>query len=156
MVGGGGAGRDRQARKRAVLKAALRWLLGGREGGGEEGEEEEAGRRATTMMLKGMPEDESELDDLVAKQTWGLGRAMPEAAWPRLEGVVLPSSVRVGDDVMDSAWPLETPRRGSFLRALIGAGMMRSVDGGLGLRRKELAKLGEGLRRVLEGGEGKG
>ena len=79
---------DRQAQKRAVLKAALRWLLGGRGEGGEEEEEEEE-RRATTMMLEGMPEDESELDDLVAKQTWGMGRAMPEAAWPRLEGVVL-------------------------------------------------------------------
>ena len=61
-------------------------------------------------MLKGMPEDDPELDKRVAKQTWGMGRAMPEAAWPRLEGVMLPKSVRVGDDVMDSAWSLETPR----------------------------------------------
>ena len=105
-------------------------------------------------MLKGMPEDDSELDKLVAKQTWGMIRAMPEAAWPRLEGVVLPRSVRVGDDVVDSAWSQETPRRGSFVHALIGAGMMSSVDGGPALRRKELEKLAEGLRRVREEGGG--
>ena len=43
------------------------------------------------------------------------------------------------------------------MHALIGAGMMSSVDGGRAeLGRKELAKLAEGLRRVREeGGEGK-